>query len=140
MATEENKALVRRFFQAFAANDKATLHAILAPDLAAHLPGDAHPVGREGFLEIVQAWNTAFGSLQFTIEEQIAEGDAVATRVLLQGVHDGGAFLDLPPRGGSITVRVLATERIRKGRIVERWVVLDLLDLVQQLGADSDPS
>jgi steroid delta-isomerase-like uncharacterized protein len=138
MSTEENKALVRRFFEAFEANDQATLTAILAPDLAAHLPGDTHAVSREVFLDIVQSWNTAFSHLQFTIEQQIAEEDAVATRLLLRGVHDRTSFLDLPPKGRSITVHAIATERIRGGQIVERWVVLDVLDLVQQLGPASE--
>lgn len=139
MSTEENTALVRRFFEAFEANDRATLTAILAPDLAAHLPGDTHPVSREVLLDIVQSWNTAFSDLQFTIEQQIAEEDAVATRFLLRGVHDRASFLDLPPKGRSITVHAIATERTRGGQIVERWVSPDVLDLVQQSGPASDP-
>jgi steroid delta-isomerase-like uncharacterized protein len=137
MSSEEHKAIVRRFFNAFAANDQATLETLLAPDLVAYLPGDLDPVTHDVFLDIVRRWNTAFSDLQFTLEQQIAEGDTVANRITLQGVHNRGDFLGLPPTDKPIAIRLITTERITNGRIVERWVVFDLLDLMQQLGATS---
>lgn len=139
MSTEENKAIVRRFFEAFAANDQATLKEVLAPDLVAYLPGDPDPLSREVHLDIIRRWNTAFRDLHFTIEEQIAEGDRVATRITLRGVHSRGDFLDLSPTGKQIAISVITIERITDGQIVERRVVFDLLSLMQQLGATSTP-
>lgn len=105
----------------------------------AYLPGDPDPVSRAVFLDIIRRWNTAFSHLQVTIEEQIAEGDTVAARITLRGVHSRGDFLDLPPTGKHIAISVITIERITDGQIVERRVVFDLLDLMQQLGATPTP-
>jgi predicted ester cyclase len=134
MSLEENKAIVRQFFEAFQANDQVALKELLAPDLAAYLPGSPDPLNREAHLEVVRRWNMAFSGLHFTIENQIAEGDLVATRTILRGVHDRGDFLNLSPTGKQIAISIFTMERIRDGKIVERRVNLDLLDLMQQLG------
>lgn len=139
MSTEELKAVVRRFFEAFETNDQAVLRALLAPELVVYLPGDAEPVGREGFLGIIQRWAAAFSNLQFEIEHQIAERDVVATLLTVRGVHDRGAFLDLPPLSREVAITVMTIERIAGGQIVERRVVFDLLELMRQLGAAATP-
>jgi len=135
VSVEENKAIVRRFFAAFQANEQATLRELLAPDLVAYLPGSPDPLSREEHLDIVRRWGGAFNDLHFTVENQVAEGDMVATRTTLRGVHSRGDFLEFAPSGRQITINVMTMERIEGGKIVERRVVLDALDLIQQLGA-----
>jgi predicted ester cyclase len=136
MVTEDNKALVRRFFLAFETNDQGALKELLSPEMRAYLPGDAHPLGRDAFLDIVERWNRAFSYLHFSIEHQIAEADSVASRVELRGTHDQGAFLDLLPSGREIQVDIVTIERIRHSQIVERWVVFDLLGFLHQLNPE----
>lgn len=133
--TEENKASVRRFFDAFQTNDQVALKELLAPDLVAHLPGDPGPLNREAFLEVVGRWNAAFSDLRFTVEDQIAEGGTVATRATLRGVHSRADFAGVQPTGKQIEVNLVTIEHLAAGRIVERWVTLDILSLMQQLGA-----
>src|SRR3712207_1164767 len=87
--TEQNKAVVRRFFEAFAADDQAALSELLAPDLVAYSHGAPGPQGREAHLQGIRTWNAAFNT-RFTIDEQIAEGDSVATRVTMRSVHSRG--------------------------------------------------
>lgn len=135
MSTQELRSIVRRFFAAFEVNDQATLEALLAPDFLAYLPGDTGPVNREAFLDIIRNWAAAFSELKFGIEQEIAEQNVVATHLTLQGVHDRGDFLDLPPLGNRFAITVMTTERIADGQIVEHRVVFNLLDLTQQLGA-----
>ncbi|MEX2401197.1 MAG: ester cyclase [Rhodothermales bacterium] len=139
MSTDKNKAIVRRFFEAFEANDRDTLKALLAPEIVIYLPGDDEPVNREAFLDIIQGWKAAFSDLHFGIEHLIAERDVVATYVSLGGVHSEGDFLEIPPIGRQFSVTVMTIERIAERQIVERRVVFDLLDLMQQLGAASIP-
>jgi predicted ester cyclase len=139
MSTQESKALVRRFFEAFQNNDQAALKELLAPDVAAYLPGSPDPLSREVHLDVIAAWNMGFDDLHFSIEDQIAEGEMVATRTTLRGVHSRGRFLELVPTGKRIAIGVITMERIKGGKIVERRVVLDVLDLMQQLGAAPTP-
>ena len=138
MTTEQNKAVVRRFFEAFEANDQATLNEVLAPDLVAYSHGPPGPQNREVHLQNIRMWNAAFET-HFTIEEQIAEGDRVATRVTMRALHNRGEFQGLPPDGKEIVVGGINFERIQDGKIVERRVGGDWLGMMQQLGLVPPP-
>ncbi len=134
MSTEQNKAIVRRFFEAFEANDQAALKEVLAPDLVAYSHGAPGPQNRDAHLQGISGWNAAFSETRFTIEEQIAEGDKVATRATLRSVHSRGDFQGLPPTGRQVAVSGISIERIKDGKIVERRVQGDWLGMMQQLG------
>lgn len=140
MTTREaqNKAVVRRFFEASGANDQAALNEVLAPDLVAYSHGPG-PQNREEYLQEIGRWHAAFGETHFTIEEQIAEGDKVASRATLRAIHNGGDFLGLPPTGKQIAVSGITIERIQDGKIVEHRVNSDWLGMMQQLGLVPPP-
>jgi predicted ester cyclase len=78
-------------------------------------------------------FSTAFSEIHYTVEDQVAEGDKVATRVTLRATHSGD-FQGLPPTGKQIAVSGLTLERIRDGKIVERRVSFDQMGMMQQLG------
>ena len=139
MSTEQNKAIVRRFFEAFEANDQAALKDVLATDLVAYSHGAPGPQNREVHLQGISMWNAAFNETHFIIEEQIAEGDKVATRLTMRSVHSGGEFQGLPPTGKQIAISGTTIERIKDGKIAERRVNSDFLDMMQQLGLIPPP-
>jgi predicted ester cyclase len=134
MSSEQNKAVVRRFFEAFAANDQATLNEVLAPNLVAYSHGNPDPQNREMHLQGIRLWNAAFGETHFTVEDQIAEGDRVASRVTMRAIHNRGDFQGLPPSGKQIETSAVTFECIKGGKIVERSVNSDWLGMMQQLG------
>ncbi len=138
MAAEQNKALVRRFYEAFGANDQATLNELLAPDLVAYSHGAPGPQTRKVHLQNIGMWNAAFET-HFTIEDQIAEGDRVATRVTMRALHNRGEFQGLHSSGKEIVVGGITFERIKDGKIVERRVSSDWLGMLQQLGLVPPP-
>jgi predicted ester cyclase len=133
MTTEQNKAIVRRFFEAFEANDQAALKEVLASDLVAYSHGAPGPQSREAHIQTIGYWNSAFET-HFTIEEQIAEGDKVATRVTMRAIHNQGEFQGVAPTGKQAEVDGVNIERIKDGKIVERRVSSDWLGMMQQLG------
>lgn len=139
MTTEQNKAIVSRFFEAFAADDQEALNELLAPVLVAYSHGAPSPQNRETHLQGISMWHAAFIDTRFTIEEQIAEGDKVASRMTMQSVHNGGDFMGLPPSGKQIEVSAVTIERIKDGKIVERRVESDWLGMMQQLGLVPPP-
>jgi predicted ester cyclase len=139
MTNERNKAIVRRFYQAFEANDEGALKEVLAPDLMAYSHGAPGPQSREAHLQTIGSWNAAFGETHFTIEEQLAEGDKVATRVTMRSVHNRGDFQGVPPTGKQVAVSGISLERINDGKIVERRVSGDWLGMMQQLGLIPPP-
>lgn len=141
MTTREaqNKAIVRRFFEAFEANDLAALNEVLATDLVAYSHGQPSSQNREAHVQAIRMWNAAFRETHFTIEEQIAEADKVASRVTMRSVHSGGDFQGLPPTGKQVVSGAVSIERIQDGKIVERRVNSDWLGMMQQLGLVPPP-
>ncbi|HEY1408671.1 MAG TPA: ester cyclase [Promineifilum sp.] len=131
MTTEQNKALARRVLEAIGANDQARLKELLAPDFVAHQPGG--PQNGQAFVQHLSSFRLAFSDSEFTVEEQIAEGDRIATRATWQAIHSGD-FQGLPPTGKQIAISAIFFGRIREGKFVENRSLFDQMSLMQQLG------
>jgi predicted ester cyclase len=83
--------------------------------------------------------SAAFSDSHYTVEDQIAEGDKVATRPTWRAIHSAGDFQGLPPAGKQVVVLGISIERIQDGKIVERWVSYDQIGMMQQLGLIPPP-
>ncbi len=81
---------------------------------------------------------TAFPDLHLTIEDEIAEGDKVVTRVTARGTHQG-SFMGIRPTGKRAVVTGIVIDRFANGKTVEAWNNLDDLGLLQQLGVIPAP-
>jgi predicted ester cyclase len=68
-----------------------------------------------------------------TIEEQIGEGDRVATRTTYRGTHTG-ELMGIPPTGKEVVLTGMIINRLMNGKIRERRVLFDQFGLLQQLG------
>lgn len=133
MGIEENKALVRRLYAILDSGDVAALDEIIAEDYLDHAPPPFPGLGT-GRDAVKQAfrlfWEATPG--RHEIEDQVAEGDKVVTRLTAYGRHES----DLPgiPRTGN-ELRMTATviHRVEDGRLVEKWSDKDVLGFLQQL-------
>src|SRR5262245_60322944 len=133
MSTEENKALVRRFYQEIDRGNLDAMDELVAEDYINHSP-PSYPVppGLEGLKRAFQlSWEATPGYHQ--IEGMIAEGDTVVTRLTAYGTHVG-ELAGIPPTGHKLTMTAIAIHRIADGKIVEHWSDKDTLGLMQQLG------
>jgi steroid delta-isomerase-like uncharacterized protein len=138
MTRDQNKAIARRFFQAFESGDQDALKGVLSPDLVTHHPGSPEPLNREALLQTISGFSAAFSDQVYTIEEQVAEGDKVVTRTTWQATHSGD-FQGQPATGKRIAISGIATDRIEDGKIVEHRVLMDTMGLMQQLGLVPPP-
>ena len=139
MTTEQNKAIVRRFFESLGGNDQATLYELLSSDLVAHMPGMPGPLSRELMLQGASMFSAAFSDQHYTVEDQIADGDKVATRTTWQATHSAGNFQGVSPTGKRVVASGISIERIQDGKIVERWLTYDQIGMMQQLGLIPPP-
>jgi steroid delta-isomerase-like uncharacterized protein len=129
--SEENKALVRRSWEGVEKPD--ALGEVYAPDVVWHNPeGDIQ--GLEEAKQFVAMFETAFPDISATVEDVIAEGDKVVSRVTIRGTHQGEGEEFGPPTGKRIEVQSLSLHRIEDGKIVEEWNSYDNLSVLQQLG------
>ena len=133
--SEENKAIVRRVYeQVWSKGNLDVVDELCAADFVLHDPAQPGIRGPEGYKQIVTGNRTAFPDLQITVEDQLAEGDKVATRWTTTGTHQG-EFAGIPATGkrGGVTGTTIA--RVVGGKIVEERSNWDTLGLLQQLGA-----
>lgn len=133
MSTEENKAMVRRIFEeVIVKGNLSAVDEIMASNYVYHFPGQ-DVKGPEGFKEFVKMMRTAFPDLSMTIEDQIAEGDKVATRETMRGTHKGD-FMGIAATGKQVTWKGMVIVHFQDGKEVEAWGSPDNLGLFQQLG------
>src|SRR5258705_13618263 len=139
MSTEENKALVRRWFAAFSSGDVAVVDDLYAADVVDHSPAVPNQApGREGIKQLVTSFRAAYPDLAFTVEDLIADGDKVASRWTARGTNTG-AFMGMPPTGKQVTISGILITRVAGGTMVESWVNFDALGMMQQLGVIPTP-
>ncbi len=87
----------------------------------------------EDWKKFVTMFRNAFPDIHFTIEDQIAEGDMVATRWTFTGTLKG-KLKGIPPTGQHVSVTGVNIYRIVANKIVEFWVNSDDLGMFQQIG------
>jgi steroid delta-isomerase-like uncharacterized protein len=133
MSTEDNKVLNRRVIEeGINQRNQAIFDELSAPDFVWHTTSKTLQ-GREPAREFLSMFFTAFPDGHFTIEDMIAEGDTVVTRLTFRGTHQGN-FMGIPPTGKQVNVAEIAILLIANGKAVEQWTSLDMLGLMQQLG------
>lgn len=133
MSTEENKLLVRQFVAAADRQDFDQAASLLSPSIVVHLAGAPGPLDFPSFFQFGQMWHVAFPDEQTVFDEQIAEGDKVVSRMTSTATHLGN-FQGMPATRARIRVSGIWIDRIADGKIVERWGVVDMLSVMQQLG------
>jgi steroid delta-isomerase-like uncharacterized protein len=130
--SEENKALARRAWETIADNPDV-LDEVYDPDVVWHEP-DQEIRGLEQAKQFVSTYETAFPDMNVTVEDVIAEGDKVVTRVSIRGTHRGETEEFGPPTGRQVELKGITISRIEGGKIVEDWDAYDNLSAMQQLG------
>lgn len=121
-AEENNKALSNAIARAISEGDLDALDELMAPELA------------EGFKRDVAEIRRAFPDYGGTNVDQIAEGEKVANRFVFLGTHLG-EFEGVAPTGKRVEFVGHSIDRVVEGKIVESWVEIDMLGVMDQLGA-----
>jgi serine phosphatase RsbU (regulator of sigma subunit)/predicted ester cyclase len=121
VSAEENKALVRRFFEAQVTGDLHAMKEMTSAEFVDHsvLPGQ--DPGREGYLRVAAEDPASFSDIRRVIEDQVADGDKVITRLTLSGVHDREEFLGAAPTGTEMVFTAIVIHRVSGGKIAEEW-------------------
>jgi steroid delta-isomerase-like uncharacterized protein len=131
---ERNKALVRRWVQAFNDGDLDAVDDLVTDSYVRHDPNSPQVRGPEEEKQLIAMYRSAFPDLRFTIEDMVAEGDRVVIRVGISATHKG-ELLGIPPTRNRLTLSAIEIYRFEGGKIAEQWVQVDTLGMMQQLGA-----
>ncbi|HLJ33053.1 MAG TPA: ester cyclase [Ktedonobacteraceae bacterium] len=154
MSTEDNKALVRRFYtEVLEKRNPALVDELFATTYVYHypdMPPDL-PSGLEGFKKFVTLFLSGFSNLTFTIDDQTVEGDKVVTRVTGHSSNIGAmraapnvsqAETEPHPEVSSnvaetTSIHGTSTDRIANGKIVETWAKFNLPGAEEELGGNA---
>jgi steroid delta-isomerase-like uncharacterized protein len=129
---DQNKALVRRFFDAIEQGNFEVFDDIVAEDYSDHLAGQQP--GRENLKRYFAGLRTAFPDMSLPIAAMVAEGDRVAVLNSVRGTHRAD-FAGIPARGNAIDAAAFQRYRIENGQLAEHWEVADFATLFRQLHA-----
>jgi predicted ester cyclase len=119
---EKNKELTRRFMEARIKGDLDATDEMLAPDFVNHnilVPGQEPD--RESYKRGISAYKDALSPGRLIIEDQVAAGDKVVTRIVAYATHDRGELMGVAPTGRELTNRGIEIHRIVEGKIAEEW-------------------
>src|SRR5215210_4717337 len=137
--SEENKAVVRRFFEELlSADNLAVADELLSPGFRFYFAGSPVPMDLEHYKEFLVARRAAFPDRRFVVEDMIAEGDKVSARFTMRGTHNG-EFRGIAPSGREVTMTGIDMIRLADGKMVEDRVEVDQLGMMQQLGVIALP-
>lgn len=135
MITDQNKATSRRFIEeGINKNNWAVITEIQDAKLVDHQstpPG--FPTGPEGYKQFLTAFRAAFPDFRYTIDDQIAEGDKVVSRVTGHGTMKG-EFAGMPATNKHADWTEIHVSRFVNNKVVEHWGTVDQASMFQQLG------
>jgi steroid delta-isomerase-like uncharacterized protein len=141
VSSEENKALIRRFIDAIDANDSddwSLVDEFVAEDFIAHNPpAPGASLDREGLKQAAEIFRVATPGTH-EVAMQVAEGDLVVSRIVGRGTH-AGELMGIPPSNRQIETDGIVIHRVRDGKIVEYWSVVDVANILQQIGVLPGP-
>src|SRR5450755_2566596 len=134
MGIEHNKGVARRFFEdAYNTGNVGLLEELLTLTYVDHKAPPGTPSGPTGIAQVIMMFRQAFPDLHFTIEDQVAEGDQVATRYTFRGTQQG-ELMGIPPTGKQVSIGGISIYRFTDGKMQQAWIEYDMLGLLQQLG------
>ena len=133
MTVSENKAVVIRFNKEFLEQGNvAVLKELVADDFINHTAAANAPNNAEGMVQLVAMLHKAFSNFSIVINEQVGEGDTVATRKTIHATHTG-EIMGRPATGKAVTFNIMDFVHLRDGKYVEHWGRNDFMQVIQQL-------
>jgi ketosteroid isomerase-like protein len=138
MAKEDNKAIVRRYFEALDAGNVELVEVLFSKDCRIYRPEQPEPlVGIELVRLIVLGAHQLYSELKTTIHDMIQEGERIAVRITHNAVYRNkwttriGTFdcVGKPTKWDAMAIFVL-----RDGKIIEEHVMRDELGMLLSMG------
>ncbi len=135
MSTEENKLIVRRYIdEVINTGNTEHIDRYVSSEYTETFEGRRYPLGVAGAREHILGVRKTYPDLTLTVEQQIAEGDWVATSITARGTHQG-EWMGIQPTGKVLTYTGVNVDRVVGGRIVEHGGAANMLGPLLEAGA-----
>ena len=135
--TQQNKAVIQQIFdEVWNKGDLSIIDQVFEPGYVAHVSGAPADVeGLVQYKEFVALHSVLASELSFSVDDQIAEGDQVATRWTASSLPTKG-LISTTTDTQQVKVTGISIHRFENGKIVESWDNWDSLTLNESRGVD----
>ena len=133
---EQNIALIKRQYDAWNSGEVEAFKEVFSPDYVYHSSSGDQSL--EQNIELLEPQMVGFPDRAFSVEDMLAKGDKVVSRIMFKGTHEG-EFQGIPATEKKVEVNGIEIWRVENGKIVESWAVGDSLSLFKQLGMELKP-
>lgn len=132
-SAEANEQLLARYIrEVWDEGDLDALDRFLSPDFRRHVSPTLPPLDRQGQIERLKGFRSAFTDITLTVEDVVAGDDRVAFRSTIRGTHRG-PVAGVAATDSQITVTLVDIVKIEVGLFAEQWGEPDMSDLFRQL-------
>ena len=139
-AEEHRKLFARWFEELWNKKNYNIAYELVDSDFTAHGAGGQDiKQGPDGVIGMVKAWHAAMPDGRMVMDDIITEGDLSTIRMTWVGTHTG-QFGEIPASGKKITATSIGIDRVIGGKITEGWGELNMLGMLQQMGAIPAPA
>ena len=134
------KLIVKRLFEEPWRGNFDVIDEFVAPSYVGHDPAEPEPIrGPAGVRANIEKYLAGFPGGGITVDDQIVDGDKVATRWTGRGTQTG-EIAGIAPTGKEVTISGLTISRLDGDMVVEEWTTWDTLGMLIQLGAIPEPA
>lgn len=135
MSATDNKLLIRKYIEeVINTGNVDEIEKYVSTDYTEVFEGKRYPIGINGAKEHILGVRQTYPDLAVTVEQQIAEGEYVATCITARGTHQG-VWLGITPTGKVVTYTGVNIDRVVDGRIIEHGGAANLLGPLLDIGA-----
>src|SRR5574340_379017 len=133
----DSAEIVRRRWEEPWKGNWDVIETFVSPDYVGHDPAEPEPVrGPAGVRANVEKYLAGFAGGAVTVDQQLVDGERVATCWTGRGTHSG-EIAGIAATGRDVTVSGITVSRVENGLVVEEWTTWDTLGMLVQLGAVS---
>jgi steroid delta-isomerase-like uncharacterized protein len=135
LSIEENKATIRRFYDAWNQRKMDEVVALVSPDFVDHAVAPELAFGREGFIQARALGAKALSDLTIQVNNLLATEDNYVTAQVTIHATQIGPYKGIAATGKRFSMDAISIMRLEGQQLVEHWEFGDLAGLIQQLGA-----
>ncbi len=143
MSAQDNKKIAKELYDAFNRKDFNLGKQHIADNAEFQIvPFGMKLIGKEGYLQVVQGWATAFPDGFCDITNITAGDDGAVVEFLGRGTHSGilkSSEGEIPPTGKKVNVPFCEVMKIKNGKITSLNTYFDTATMMKQLGIVPEP-
>jgi steroid delta-isomerase-like uncharacterized protein len=130
-----NADTMRRAYDLLNGGDVDGFGELVSDAFVEHQETPGVPPTKAGVLDMFRSYRGIFPDMHMKVDEVLESGDRTIARVSVSGTHQG-EFMGVPASGRRGETQLIDIMRFdADGKIAEHWGVMDMLTLMQQIGA-----